>query len=330
MTPQQRRALDRLARQARTLSPELVAAILAAFKLVRERMPMAEVERLIRAGRITEVVNAAAPAELIERALNPATRVLTEGVLRGMRGTVPMLPARAREISALFNTLNPNVLTAIQDLDTKVLRSLVPEIRETMRAAVEAGLRDGTSAREMARGLRESIGLAPNQAEAVTNFRRMLEGGPRTPVYKGALQTPVRDRRFDAAIKRAMKNGERLTPEQVDRFTEAYQRRFIARNAEAHARTAAVDAQKVGQQLAWQEAKESGALGDAEVEVVWVTNLDGRERPEHNAANGITRPLDGVYTEGEVAGQSYPGEGEWNCRCSEIMRVKRPNYSLAA
>lgn len=318
MTPAQRRALDRLTRQARTLSPELVAAILAAFKLVRERMPVAEVERLIRAGRIAEAVNAAAPVELLERALNPATRVLTEGVVRSARGTIPMLPAKAREISAMFGTLNPNVLRAIQTLDTETLRTLIPEMRETLRAAVEVGIREGVSPRTVARGLRETIGLAPNQQEAVANFRRALESGD----FAKARGYQLRDRRFDGVLKR----GDALTSEQVNRMTARYQERFIARNAETHARTAALDAQKVGQQLAWEEAKASGALGDAEVEVVWVTNLDGRERPEHNAMNGATRALDGAYSNG----QRYPGEGEWGCRCSEIMRVKRPSFALAA
>jgi hypothetical protein len=326
MTPQQRRALDRLQRQARTLAPELVAAILAAFKLIRERMPMAEVERLIRAGRITEVVNAAAPADLIERALNPSTQALTQGVLRSARQTIPLLPARARDIIVGFNELNPNIIDAIRALDTATIRTLVPEMQTAIRQSVEAGIRDGINPRAMARELRETIGLAPNQSEAVRNFRRKLEGGPRAAVYKDALDSPLRDRRFDSVVRRAMANGEKLTPAQIDRMVSAYQRRFIARNAETHARTAALDAQKVGQQLAWEESKASGALGDAEVIAVWVTNLDGRERPEHNAANGITRPLDGVYS----TGQSYPGEGEWNCRCSEIFRVVKPSFALAA
>lgn len=318
MTPARRRALDRLTRQARALSPELVAAILGALRLLRDRVPVAEVERLIRAGRIADVVNVAAPAELIERALNPATRVLSDGVVRSMRGTVPLLPAKAQEISALFNTLNPNVLRAIQTLDTETLRSLIPEIRETVRAAVEAGIREGVSPRTVARGLRETIGLAPNQQEAVANFRRALESGD----FAKARGYQLRDRRFDGVLKR----GDALSEAQIDRMTARYQERFIARNAETHARTAALDAHKVGQQLAWEEAKASGALGDAEVEVVWVTNIDGRERPEHNAMNGATRPLDGAYS----TGQRYPGEGEWGCRCSEIMRVKRPSFALAA
>lgn len=318
MTPQQRRALDRLKRDAARLSPELVAAILKALRLVRDRVPVGEVEALIRAGRIADAVNLAAPVDLIERALSPASLVLTEGVLRGARGTIPLLPPKARDIVVAFNTLNPNIVDAIRALDNTAIRSLVPEIRDGLRTAIEQGIRDGVNPRTMARGLREVIGLAPNQQEAVANFRRALESGD----FAKARGYQLRDRRFDAALKR----GDALTESQIERMVTRYQERFIARNAETHARTAALDAQKVGQNLAWQEAKASGALGDAEVIAVWVTNIDGRERPEHNAMNGATRPLDGAYS----TGQRYPGENEWGCRCSEIFRVVKPSFALAA
>lgn len=343
MTPAQRRALDRLARQARTLSPELVAAILQALRLVRQRLPVAEVERLIRVGRIADAIDAAAPADLIERALNPASLVLTDGVLRGMRGTAPLLPARAREIAVAFNTLNPRIVDAIRALDTTAIRSLVPEIRDGVRTAIEQGIRDGVNPRTMARGLRETIGLPPRSAEAVRRFRAEMESGDRAALRRvlgrGVIRTPdgtlvtranhaggfgVNKAQLDALGKQL--GTEPLSPERIDKLVAAYERRLLAQAAETHARTAALDAQKVGQQLAWQEAKASGALGDAEIVAVWVTNLDGRERPEHAAMNGATRPIDGAYS----TGQTYPGEGEYNCRCSEIFRVVKPSFALAA
>jgi hypothetical protein len=317
MTPAERRALQRLQRRAAELTPELVIAILKAMQLVRDRMPLGEVERLIRAGRITEAVNAAVPLEVLERALNPATNVLAEGVMRTARLTVPTLPTAARTIIADMNTLNPRVVDAVRALDTRQIRAMIPETQQAVRQTIEAGLQRGLNPRTVARSLQRTVGLAPNQEQAVRNFRAMLERGDNA----SALSRTLRDRRFDAAIRR----GD-LSPTQIDRMVDAYARRMRAFAAETHARTAALDAQKVGQQLAWDEAKASGALGDSEVVAVWVTAGDARVRDDHVAMNGEERDIDGTYS----TGQRYPGEGEYNCRCTEIFRVRTPRFALAA
>ncbi|WP_373069747.1 phage minor head protein, partial [Gemmatimonas sp.] len=89
---------------------------------------------------------------------------------------------------------------------------------------------------------------------------------------------------------------------------------------------AALQSQKVGQQLAWQEAQRAGTLDGVEVVRRWVATIDGRERDEHREMDGAEAPLDGVYRNG----QTYPGEGEYNCRCTEIIRVARPAFALSA
>jgi hypothetical protein len=339
MTPAERRALARVTRRAAEMSPSLVVAILRAFKVLNERLPVSEVERLIRAGRITEAVNAAVPVEVLERVLNPATQVLTEGTMRASRATAALLPnAAAREVVGMFNVLNPRIVDAVRALDTTSIRSLIPEMQQAVREHIELGLRQGVNPRTMARQLTDVIGLAPNQNTAIANYRRLLEGGrngtPSTTLLprKNALGETLpgralRDGRFDSAVKRAIKDGTPLTPDQIDRMVARYSERMRAFNAETHARTAALESQKLGQQLAWQEAKASGALGDADVIATWVTTLDGRERPEHNAMHGKERPLDGTYENGD----SYPGESDpWNCRCAEVYRVARPSFALAA
>jgi hypothetical protein len=317
VTPAQRRALDRLARQARALQPDLVAAILRAYRLIAAQYSEAEVARLIAAGRIADAIDLTAPVDLIERALNPASVVLTEGVLRNARQTIPDLPAAARKLITAFDYLDPRIVTSIRRLDTATIRTIPAEMRQALRETIAAGIERGVNPRTMARNLRGTIGLAPNQAEAVRNYRAALEAGDMAKVRGYRL----RDARFDALLRR-----DALTQDQIDRMVARYQERMLSFAAETHARTAALEAQKLGQQLAWDEAKASGALGDAEVVAVWVATADARVRDEHAAMDGKERPIDGVYDNG----QRYPGEGEYNCRCSEIFRVRKPSFSLAA
>ena len=317
MTPAERRALQRLSRRAAQLEPQLVVALLRAFKLLRDQYSEAEVTRLIQAGRLTEAVNAAVPIEVIERVLNPTSVVLTEGVIRTARATIPELPATARQIISAFDYLNPRIVESIRRLDTTTIRTIREETRQALRETIEQGLVRGVNPRTMARNLRGTIGMAPNQAEAVRNYRLALEAGDMAKARGYAL----RDARLDALLRR-----DALTPAQIDRMVARYQERMLSFAAETHARTAALEAQKLGQQLAWDDAKASGALGDAEVVAVWVATDDSRTRDEHREMNGEERPIDGVYPNG----QRYPGEGEWNCRCSEIFRVRKPSFALAA
>lgn len=306
MTPAQRRALARLTRQAARLEPALVAALLRAFRLARTRFSEAEVARLVATGRILEAVDAAVPVEVLDRLLNPASALLREDVAKGIRGTASQMPPRVAEVVVGFNELNPRILDAVRVLDTTSIRSLVPEVRQAVRETIEAGLQEGINPRQVARRLTTTIGLAPNQAEAVRNYRRALETGDLARVRRYRLA----DKRFNPA---------NLTPERIDRMVAAYERRMVAFNAETHARTAAIESQKLGQQLAWKEAQLSGALDGGQVIAEWVTTIDGRERDSHRAMHGQTRPLDGRYSNG----QQYPGEGEYNCRCAEVFRVVR-------
>lgn len=313
MTPAERLALQRLNRRAAQLAPTLVAALLRAMRAVRESLSVAEVERLIRAGRLSDAVNAAVPLDRLERALSPASAVLSEGAVTGARATLPLLPRAARQVIADFTVLNPRILDAVRQLDTAQIRSLAPEIRQTVRDTVEAGLVRGLNPRTVAQSLSGTIGLAPNQAEAVRNFRAALDARDLAKVRRYAL----RDARFSL---------DNLTPARIDTMVAAYERRMIAFNLETHARTAALEAQRVGQRLAWDEARQSGALGEAEVYKRWVATQDSRTRDEHSAMHGQEVPLDTPYS----TGQMYPGEGEYNCRCTELYRVRGPRFALPA
>jgi SPP1 gp7 family putative phage head morphogenesis protein len=208
-----------------------------------------------------------------------------------------------------FNVLAPNVVDGIRALDSRVLANLKDEIRETVRAYVEQGLRDGQSPAAIARGLRDVIGLAPNQLDAVNNFRRMLEEGDRE-----ALTRLLRDRRFDAQLEKAFA-GDGLSSAQIDKMTDAYRKRMVAFNAETNTRTAALDAQKLANHLSWEEAVASGRIDGGALFKRWATVRDDRVRPEHQAMEGEVVKWDEYYSNGQMV----PGESDYNCRCLSVF-----------
>jgi hypothetical protein len=202
------------------------------------------------------------------------------------------------------------VIDAVRQLETRVMTTLDASIRETVRAYVENGLRDGASPRTVARGLRSVIGLAPNQETAVANFEKALRGeNPNaTPTdYK------LRDKRFDRTLAKGP-----LSEAQIEKMVTAYRKRMVAFNAETNARTAALDAQKLAQRLAWEDAIAKGLVEPGSLYKTWRGVMDDSERDTHIAMEGDTVPFDQPHTNGQM----IPGEGEWGCRCVDVISVR--------
>jgi uncharacterized protein with gpF-like domain len=306
MTARQARLLAE--RQAARYRPEMQRTILAAWRDLARAIPVGQVERLIAAGAFDEL------ARIIEGAF-PADRlrdVSRETFRAGYVGARVPLP------NVRFDLLNPVVSVAIRTMENAALASLRSEVRDVVRAAVTRGLAEGKGPRAVARGIRDVIGLGPTQLTEVENFRLALV---RMGESADAFNYKARDKRFDATLKRIRKEGGELSAEQIDGMVDAYRTRRIALNAEAHARTTALNAQRAGNNASWAAAIEDAGLSPSQVLKTWVTTMDGRERDEHGAANGIEVPFDQPFP--VDGGVMVPGEGVWNCRCVSVYRVTR-------
>lgn len=304
--------------------------MLQAFRLLLERISESELVRLVDQG--ADAVRRAALTEVaLERAFLPLRDALRRTTARGFAIELPRIPrqGRNRTLGVQFDVLSPRVIDAVRGLETRVMRTLGDQVRETVRAHIENGLRDGVNPRQVARSLRTVIGLAPNQERAIANFEAKLRGGTRATVFSDILPhrnaegklvggLELRDKRFDATIKRAIRDGEKLSDAKVAQMTEAYRKRMVAFNAETNARTATLDSLKLGQRLAWDEARAQGFVA-GEMTKTWVGVKDDRERPEHLAMEGETVPIDSLYSNG----QQQPGDGEYNCRCVSVYRVAK-------
>jgi len=99
----------------------------------------------------------------------------------------------------------------------------------------------------------------------------------------------------------------------------AYEQRMIAFNANTIAKTAALDAMKLGQQLSWDSAVANGIVDGDHLVKTWVTVGDDRVRDEHAALEGETVPADEAYSNGE----GVPGESTYNCRCISSFHMEK-------
>jgi hypothetical protein len=284
-------------RRASSLSPDLARELLDAYRIIRESLSDAELTRLITSGQLESIVDKA----VLERAFAPVRQRIVEAVQRGFHGNVSQLPKAGTidgELAVTFDLLSPDVITAVRELDSRVINTLRDDVRDTVRAIVENGLRDGDSHKTIARDLRSVIGLSPTQAENVQKYRAKLEGLTRSP----------------------------LSQDQIDKKVAAYERRAIRLNADTNARTATLDSLKLGQTLSWQDAVDNGLVDPNTLWKRWTSVGDDRVRDEHVAMNGEEVPFNDSYSNGEYT----PGESTYNCRCISRVFVKRASPSLIA
>jgi len=316
VTPAQRRALARLERQVRETAPDIATALLKAVRELVQSVPVAAIERAMLRGGAAEVIREFFSDAALDTAMAPARAELLAAVQRGgnsaWRGVIPA------SVGGAFDVLAPQVLERVQTMATRALGQFRRDIQDSIRAEAERGLLAGEGPRETARRIRSAVGLAPNQREAVTNFRLALE---EVSDNKKALGYALRDRRFDATLRAARASGQGLTAAQIERMTDRYRDRMLAFHAETIARTTALDAYKLGQELAFEQAADAGLLEPERLVKRWVTTLDGRERDAHREMDGVEVPYNDPWNVPGEGLQMYPGENTYNCRCAQVFRL---------
>lgn len=301
MTAQERALWQRIQRRAALLSPDFAAAVLVSFAALRETLSQADVEAAIRSGAADRLFQQVLSAAVLYAAFMPVRERLRRGIgdaVRFVSRDLPKPPAPAT-LTVSFDSLNPRVIDAIRTLETRVIGALEQSVRETVKTAVERGLQAGLNPRAVAVELRSVIGLGPTQLQEVENFRDALLG------LNGRSVTD-----YTLRDKRLTKTS---TPKQVDRAVAAYTKRRIAQNAETVARTASLNAQKLGQRLAWEAAVEQGAVDPRRLMKQWLGVMDLRERDAHIAMERKIVPFDEQWP--VDGGVMIPGENTYNCRC---------------
>lgn len=276
-------------RRIATLQPEVQDAILRAFRIIRDSLSEAQLARIIETGNLDRLVAEALDQAMMDRAFLPYRQRIRRVTQRGFDYAVKDLPKGGKidgTIAIAFDHLSPDVVTAVRALDTKVISSLQADVRAGFLAKVQQGIEAGQNPRTTARQVREIIGMSPTQVQNAAKYRTKLE-------------------------------AQGKTAEQVEKGVRAYEKRAIAVNAEANARTATLDSYKAGQRLSWQQAASQGIVDPTRLTKTWKGVLDSRERPEHVAMQNETVPFDSPFSNGQMV----PGDTDFNCRCIAVYRA---------
>ena len=224
-----------------------------------------------------------------------------------------------------FSGANTRAVAWAQQNQYELVTGLSQEQREVVHRVIADGVARGVNPRDMARDIKDSIGLTPDQFDWVTSYRSSLENQD----YANALGRALSDGRSDRTIAAAQRRGEAMDPEDIDAAVERYRRNVIAYRAENIARTEALKVVHQGSDELFRQAIENGDVEQDELEGEWVPGPDTADaRQWHRTADLMAqRPQIGQpFTLGDGTRMLYPGDpsgGARNnarCRCTRAVR----------
>lgn len=296
--------------------PRVRRAFIDAIGRARGLRSLEQIARLIEAGRIDDAVAA------IDRTL-PSFVTALQGAYTSAGVAVAVGASRALRTPIEFNALNDRAVSSLQRTQASLIRELGQEQRLATSTLLQGFADLGEDPRVQARVLRASIGLTERQAAAVANYRRLLLQGDAE-----ALSRRLRDRRFDARTRAAVRGQRALTRAEVQVMVDRYRERYIAYRAKTIVRTETVRAVHEGAEEMVQQLVDQGLVRGDEVRREWRTARDEKVRASHRAMNGQRRAVGEPFISGHGNRLLYPGDPSAppsdtaNCRC--VLAVALP------
>lgn len=214
-----------------------------------------------------------------------------------------------------FDRFDPETIADLAQYRADLITGITQQIEQSVNMLLRNGIAQGAGTLELARDIRDSVGLTPQQTMAVANFRRLLENGD-----SDALDRVLRDARFDSTISSAIESGEAIDDAKIDRMVERYADRYLDYRAETIARTESLRAANDGVRAAYSQIEDRGntvtrfwaiAPDEKTCEVcrsIPLMNPDGVGLDEQY--DSIDGPMDG------------PQDPHPNCRCTEDFLIE--------
>lgn len=193
--------------------------------------------------------------------------VIEEAVLNSGRAVIGILPTAALNTPLTFSLVLPSVSTYVNDYVAVRVRDISETSQLAIRSAINEAVVTGRNPVQIARTFRATVGLTHPQEMTVQRFKRALETGDRSYVDGLTLAPNVGD--MDA-----------LSDKQIDKLVERYRLRASQSRAETIARTEALTAISVGQDLAIRTGQLTGAISN-QLYKHWEWSKDGRTRESH-------------------------------------------------
>ena len=314
--------------------PQLAQAFASAINEITSKAQIGQIQKALERGDIQGAIDA---VYLDRGAFQEFERVLQQSYLDGGSNTISGLSLRDGEgqrFVVRFDARNFRAEQWLREHSSELVTNIVQEQQTIIRENLETGMRLGNNPRTTAldvvgridsrSGRRAGgvIGLSDPYAKAVDKARQELTEGD----YSAYLQRSKRDQRFDAAIRKAMRNKKPLTADQIGKITGRYSDRLLKLRGDTIARTESLASLHAGQYESLKQLVESGKISANQVRRVWDATGDKRTRFNHAVADGQSVGLDEDFRIG-LRSMRYPGDPRGgaeeviNCRCAVNVRI---------
>jgi hypothetical protein len=321
--------LDELARFELLLSratPTVRKRFLEAVVLGRRSAKLEDLSILIAQGRTNEAI-------AIADHLGPSTATALEAAYTAAGLSAAEVLRSQVDTFFDFNSLNRRAVREMQDSRVRLVRELASDQRNMATFVLSDGFDRGLAPVDMARELRQSIGLTSQQSQWVANYRTQLRGT--AAQRRAALGRQLRDRRFDPTVRRSIAEGFDLTDEQIERMVDRYRERWVAFRAQTIAETETLAAVGAGDEELWRQAIEAGEVDPADVVNTWHTRGDSHVRNTHDGMNGQEKGFGEPFVTDAQVLIRYPGDPgvpakeRVKCRCVVARGVREEARTAA-
>lgn len=261
-----------------------------AVALVRSRIELAELERELRAtsqsaAAMQTALDASRVGELGRAFQETAENNIRASFLRGAREGERNL--RQVEVRIRFDAMNPHAAQFARTQSSQLITQIDGSQRETVRNLIETSVSNGRTVQDIARDIRNVVGLRDDQVTALSNYReRITERGT-------------------------------LTIDQIERKVGRYADALLRQRGELIARTEVLHAANAGQLEIWMEAQRQGTLGN-EWRKKWVLTPDELLCESCESMDEAVAEFDEEF-ENDLGETAMVPPLHPNCRCSIVL-----------
>ena len=320
--------------------PKIRKAIEEALANIRSDVQMAALEAAIASGNVGAAIEAIGLDASYFRPLDEALRAAH--IAGGDFAIADVKAAGARKgvkITGMFDSRNFRAEGILRQWSSDKVVEIVESTREAVREALTDAITRGTSPRSAALdlvgrvgpgGVRTGgiVGLDPprlQQAQSVKDilgdperireyFIKDRKTGRMKPRYKST------DRRFDAMVRRAIKDGKALSATDIKKISTRHHARLLKARAETIARTELLGSVNAAKAEGLQQMVDSGQVKSENIVNEWISSIGEATRDSHRAARGQKRKQGEPFLIGSSlmmypGDQSAPGDEVINCRC---------------
>lgn len=263
--------LDLLDGIAARFEPRIRGTFLAAVEALRAKVDMDALRAAVDRGSVADVLRIVGLADetgAFDRIMEPLRQALEAG------GAAVRQHEAVSTATFAFDRDSPRTIRAMREYGLALIRQITEETRGAVRDVMAEQLTAGINPRAVATRLGDIVGLTSHQAAQVGRYRAALVEGDMK-----ALAMKLRDKRFDASVARAIREGGGVPADKIGQLVGRYAARLRRFRGEMIGRTESIRATNLGAHQGMRQAIEGGHVPEGGLTRRWIVARDERTCP---------------------------------------------------